>query len=749
MKWSDITREDVLEAIRRFLVHTPEHPKSKFTFLLYEGKKLPAKHSRGMAYEVHFQEKASKSDFTGGKETVNFFLRLGFAVEFKGEVFMPTYNPDSVALLSNENIVSDMPVIPAIQGRSESQIQDGMKTRIKIPIKGVIEQKNALQRILNKIFAGDVVCEKVFPWMRTPDKNEAEYRALYETLSQYRGHQHFAKKNMTLRCDFVIEGQKLIIEYDERQHFSEARRLSFSAYANIPAFYDRDLWIRACEDIQAHDNQPADRDEGRAYYDSVRDIAAFKNGYRLVRIMHGRIDFEQEGAEEEVRKMLAVKRDAISQSSNINLKIGMYLQTESYWNTKAFSAAVKKVTSSDIDILVFPEIGWYPFDFQTVSIEQGRNVEAAYQYALSLSRELGCAVVLGSVDADDTIFSLYANASAGADDTKLHIYVKHTATYHSAFEFKDYRKRMKQIFEPIRYKGHKIGLTICYDCNHSIFSRIYGLQGIDIILNSTGGNVKYEKWRKYNKTRAIENHCYTLVTMGDAEYKDNNYVFGFNREGGALPYHPLWGKASQPNIPGMIYIYDLSKETGNGEEDIRLFQKETVCKFQMIRFPVGRSKEFLDGAKQVKENIYVRTEGGMTLVVVVADNENIMLPEKHLPLLYDRALQDYPNKRYLILCRYENLDEGFYREKLSVILKVRAMENYCAVIFESSKNAGCYLPTETRDVQAVKAVNGEYGLDADRMKGPELIWPQKTKIRMKGIWRVNFEWLIGQMEKYI
>ena len=166
--------------------------------------------------------------------------------------------------------------------------------KIKIPSKNVIAQKNELQLKLNKLFK-DVVCEKSFEWMKAPLASEVVelkgvYKKVYDALVNYRGHTAFIKRK-SLQCDFVVESKKLIIEYDERQHFSEARRISLLAYKSIPVNYDRKLWINACADIMAKDNDPIDRDETRAYYDSMRDILAYKNGYKLIRIMHGQVDF--------------------------------------------------------------------------------------------------------------------------------------------------------------------------------------------------------------------------------------------------------------------------------------------------------------------------------------------------------------------------------------------------------------------------------------------------------------------------
>ena len=52
--WIDITREDVIGAIEKFLADNPEYPEPRSTFLVYGGKKLPAKHIRGMAYQEHY-----------------------------------------------------------------------------------------------------------------------------------------------------------------------------------------------------------------------------------------------------------------------------------------------------------------------------------------------------------------------------------------------------------------------------------------------------------------------------------------------------------------------------------------------------------------------------------------------------------------------------------------------------------------------------------------------------------------------
>lgn len=212
--------------------------------------------------------------------------------------------------------------------QAEKQVSNNA---IKIPSKAVVEQKNALQLLLNRMFNGDIVCEKTFPWLKTPYIIEGDYENLYRSLSEFRGDKAFAKRNVQLRCDFVCESEKLIIEYDERQHFSEARKVSLLAYPDIPVYFDRQLWIQACNDINAKDGHPVNRDEVRAYYDSVRDIESSKHGYKLVRIMHGQTDFEAAGAKESLKKLLNIKSEVEENTKpqrNSGLKVGLYLQTD-------------------------------------------------------------------------------------------------------------------------------------------------------------------------------------------------------------------------------------------------------------------------------------------------------------------------------------------------------------------------------------------------------------------------------------
>ena len=126
-------------------------------------------------------------------------------------------------------------------------------------------------------------------------------------------------------------------------------------------------------------------------------------------------------------------------------------------------------------------------------------------------------------------------------------------------------------------------------------------------------------------------------------------------------------------------------------------------------------------------------------------DEDIFHAECILLKMYSGKLAGYKNKKYVIVSKFKNLDFRLYETRLSSVLKVRAMENFCAVILESDIVNACYQTGFTRAAQVVKAVDGRYGLDTSRMNGPEAIW--KDKQGMRKSWRSNFVWLCNECSR--
>lgn len=422
--------------------------------------------------------------------------------------------------------------------------------------------------------------------------------------------------------------------------------------------------------------------------------------------------------------------------------MGLYLQTDKFKTNDKFEKAMKIVTGSDVDILVFPEFCYTPFsgEIKKLDLQNEFTMTWIFGKCNELSFSLGRAIVFSSVDKMGTIFSVFSNAFAQGNETTNQLYLKQMATGKSPLGSNAYSSGLaNSMFRPIIFKDSKIGLSICYDCNHAIFSRIFGIQDVDIMINSTGGNVVWSKWYKYNKARSIENHCYNFVTMGGNDLK-NSYVFGFDPTGESMRFKNLMKKTERTNLSGTVYVFETNDPTESPEVDPSRDQIQTISKNQDMFLPVGQVSELIQSASKIIPGIFKYPVGDKNLIICVVVGADIFEPEQVLKLLYAPELKEIPEKRYLILNSYKDLTNEVYEDKLRLILKVRTVENFCAVILESDMTDQCFQSGKNRNVQVVQSENGVWGLDSSRMTGPDAIW--KNKPGMKAAWRKNFEWLI-------
>jgi very-short-patch-repair endonuclease len=168
-------------------------------------------------------------------------------------------------------------------------------------------QKRALCILLQDLF-GPVQTEKGFPWLIVPnvESMDSSIYAIYKAICSVRGITGFATPGYKLlRFDFCIEGKRLIVEYDERQHFTMQRAAALKAYPDgLTVGFDISDWIGECDRIQATDRSPPHRDEQRAFYDSLRDIRASENEYKIIRLRSCSFDWTASDAEQQLRQIL-------------------------------------------------------------------------------------------------------------------------------------------------------------------------------------------------------------------------------------------------------------------------------------------------------------------------------------------------------------------------------------------------------------------------------------------------------------
>ena len=84
--WINIKASHVNKAIEEFNASDEKYPKARNTFLIYDDRKYPAKHIRSLSYKIANKKEIGKQEFSGGQETVDFFINLGFDVEYKGKI---------------------------------------------------------------------------------------------------------------------------------------------------------------------------------------------------------------------------------------------------------------------------------------------------------------------------------------------------------------------------------------------------------------------------------------------------------------------------------------------------------------------------------------------------------------------------------------------------------------------------------------------------------------------------------------
>jgi hypothetical protein len=145
--------------------------------------------------------------------------------------------------------------------------------------------KDRLRELLTAIY-GDCRTNHQFPWPARPEDyaNTALGNLLQlirTALGDWRGHRVFIKSAQMPPCDYFIPDPPFILEFDESQHFSRPRLITLANYpGNFPLGFSLSRWQELCRNIDAKDDEPIDRDERRAWYDTLRDLVPIVHGFK-------------------------------------------------------------------------------------------------------------------------------------------------------------------------------------------------------------------------------------------------------------------------------------------------------------------------------------------------------------------------------------------------------------------------------------------------------------------------------------
>lgn len=273
-----IKREHVLEAIEKYLSSPMNHHPAKSAFLIYNGRKLPAKFLLRLAFEFATGQMPHPETLTGGKASIRVLHGLGF----------------ENAIYEKQNVVG------------------GKKNEVKSA------RREALRKALSQLW-GPVEVEKKIQGIFVPDlKNRADMdptlQVILQRIEACREISIQGKKNWVLAFDFFLPRIGVAIEFDERQHFTPLRATALRAYPSKTKLgFDKERWIQLSEQIRAGDNSPIYRDEQRAFYDSVHDILAPRMGLKpVVRIFEEDVKWENDQSTSTKANCIFEKIEALS-----------------------------------------------------------------------------------------------------------------------------------------------------------------------------------------------------------------------------------------------------------------------------------------------------------------------------------------------------------------------------------------------------------------------------------------------------
>jgi len=261
----NISKNHILKAIDEINMKgvPPGRDSTKFC-LAHDGHLYPPKYIISLANKYANCQLLDSTGFNGGKESNGFLENLGF-------------NIITLSRKDKEHVESS----PRIKKPPQSKNRHNERCP---------ECKETIYKLLAKIY-GKV--EKA-PKFRIGTKPEAfrgtqyynELKEIYSALQNHRGFKDFVRSKTLPNCDYFVPDPGMIVEFDESQHFTAARKVALQHYpAKLKWGFDRRSWLERCIKLNRKDNDPPYRDEQRAWYDTLRDFLPKKlNLYPTVRL---------------------------------------------------------------------------------------------------------------------------------------------------------------------------------------------------------------------------------------------------------------------------------------------------------------------------------------------------------------------------------------------------------------------------------------------------------------------------------
>ena len=540
-----ITTAHIEEAIRLIIRDgVPPRRRSRGYCLGSNGEHLPPKYTIALAHEVATGALLPWDQFNGGRESNEFLRRRGFAVnecECHGSVRDP---PDVAAHPASVRRARTSPSAPHSERCHACKIRVG--------------------QLLERIY-GACVLDHRFSWQTglaayagTPI--DPLLRDVAGVLEGYRGYGvgTFVHSQMLAGCDYWVPDPGFIVEFDESQHFTSPRKLALAVYADRhPLGFAARRWLELCEQHDARDNDPAFRDEQRAWYDTLRDLVPSIMGLQPTVRLYARdrvwcsldLDSNEDrkrfsdlihGCGSRSRRTTVAIRCRTAQPES-HLRAALVFPQIAVRSSNGVppngpGAQQPDVPTADsfdgeaIDFVLFPE-GYVS------ATDQGR-AESLRKLAADLNAPLLVGAVDTTVDATRRAWQVLRRFDP--DGRRSSLYAKHSTAKAVAFERPDWEP--SSALPTFELGGTTAGATICHDQYLGLLPRALAARGARLWVNPSFDNVTDIKWSSILRLRAVENRFFSLCTLHYDVSGKKTHPFGFSPDG-----TELWARQAGSN----------------------------------------------------------------------------------------------------------------------------------------------------------------------------------------------------------
>lgn len=373
------------------------------------------------------------------------------------------------------------------------------------------------------------------------------------------------------------------------------------------------------------------------------------------------------------------------------------------------------------DLIIFPE-----------SYVTNCKFSEAICEVKKIAENLGKAVLAGVSTEDGYELAIFWNPKPKPGETREHLYVKHSSASKLAYEWPGYKGKDDPMFNPIVLCNKKIGVMICHDMFFPLITHALVKHGAEILIDITGGNVKFQKWNNVIRGRSLEINGTFLCTMGHSHNENGKSSCIVYESGRKVPFLVQKNGKTEvtldgPESPGFAMV-DVPCKNFMPEKHKDPF---SIKNYSDITINFGKSGESDFEIRKMNAALIISSYGR----ILNPDADEWIRIEKSgivgllvLPLINikDRIvmLKKRPRNHigYHLVLYHGNKPDNLTDSDLLALAKLRAIENRVGVLVLTDRMREALKTNNYKDIQRFKEQNGSFGFNKYNLNGLEGIF---------------------------